>query len=419
MSSIKLQQVKGTKDLLFEEYRKFSYVSSIAQEIGERFGFQPVQTPIFEFQDIFCKTLGGSSDIIGKEMYSFEDRGGDKLTLRPEFTAAIVRVLICERLQPPVKLFTSGPVFRYERPQKCRQRQFHQINYEHFGIAANAESDAEIISLAYAIINELGIHDKVTLEINSLGSNSNISAYRKRLLDYLKGYEACLSEDSKRRLHTNPLRILDSKDSQDISILEGAPVIEEFYDEKTGKYFDKVKKYLSDLRIPHVVNSRLVRGLDYYSSIVFEFKTSHLGTQDAVIAGGRYDGLVALMGGNDVSAVGFAGGIERLVALMFYAEKPRFSAVILPICEEVLGDAMMLAHEIRSAGIEVSVEYEVVRLKTGLKRADKLQAQIVLILGDEELNKGVVSCKNMATGEQKEIPRDTLVEYLQGFSRGN
>ena len=417
MSSVKLQQVKGTKDLLFEECRKFAYVNGVAQEIGERFGFQPVQTPIFEFQDIFCKTLGDSSDIIGKEMYTFEDRGGDRLTLRPEFTAAIVRVFICERLQPPVKLFTSGPVFRYERPQKCRQRQFHQINYEHFSVGADAESDAEIISLAYAIISELGIRDKVTLEINSLGSKSNISDYRKHLFDYLKGYETCLSEDSKRRLHTNPLRILDSKDSQDISILGEAPVIEEFYDEKTGKYFDKVKKYLSDLRIPYVVNSKLVRGLDYYSSIVFEFKTSHLGSQDAVIAGGRYDALVSLMGGNDTAAVGFAGGLERLVALMYYAEKPRFSTVILPICEEVLDDAVMLAHEIRSAGIKVFVEYKVVKLKTGLKHADKLRAQIVLILGDEELNKGVVSCKNMATGEQKEISREALVEYLRGFER--
>ena len=416
MSLGKLQQVKGTKDLLFDECRKFDYVCGIAQEIGERFGFQPVQTPIFEFQDIFCKTLGNSSDIIGKEMYSFVDRGGDRLTLRPEFTASMVRMFVCERLQPTVRLFTAGPVFRYERPQKCRQRQFHQINYEHFG-AASAESDAEIISLAYAVIRELGIHDKVVLEINSLGSNANVSAYRKCLLDFLTKYEVGLSEDSKRRLHTNPLRILDSKDPRDISIINEAPTIEGFYDEDTGKYFDKVQNYLHDLGIPYLVNSKLVRGLDYYSSIVFEFKTSHLGSQDAVIAGGRYDNLVSLMGGEDVPAIGFAGGIERLMALTCYAKKPRFSVIILPICNEVLNTAMLLAHKIRQAGIKVFCEYTVVRLKVGLKRADKLQTDVALILGDEELNKEVVSCRDMGTGSQIEISFEVLTEHLKELEK--
>ncbi|CAN7939909.1 unnamed protein product, partial [Ixodes pacificus] len=307
----KLRVVRGTRDLLPGECYKFNYIRRIAQEIGDRYGFTPVETPIFEFSDVFSRTLGDSSDIIMKEMYSFPDRGGDSLTLRPEFTAAIVRLLINENLTLPAKLFTSGPVFRYERPQKCRQRQFHQINYEYFG-ARDYMVDFEVIALAYTIIAKVGLRHKVRLEINSLGSNEDMVVYKGVLVEYFEKYQNGLSEDSKRRLSTNPLRILDSKDRGDLEILGDAPTIWDFYSEHSRKFFDGIVDSLSRAGIPYVMNPRLVRGLDYYSDTVFEFKTLGLGAQDAIIAGGRYDGLVALMGGDDTPAVGFAGGIERI-----------------------------------------------------------------------------------------------------------
>ncbi|MDB1135119.1 histidine--tRNA ligase [Candidatus Anaplasma sp. TIGMIC] len=408
----KFRPVRGTKDLLPDDFYKFDCIRAISQEIGERFGFLPVQTPIFEAQDVFSKTLGDSTDIIGKEMYTFTDRGGDVLTLRPEFTAAITRLFLTSGMTVPVRLFTSGPVFRYERPQKCRQRQFHQINYEFFG-AIGSGADAEIISLAHSILKALGIDDRVTLEINSLGAGSCMGAYKDSLVKYFEKHSDGLSEDSKRRLYTNPLRILDTKDPGDISILQGAPCIEDFYDEDTRHRFCEVKDHLTNLAIPYVVNNKLVRGLDYYNGVVFEFKTEHLGAQDAVIAGGRYDRLVSLMGGEDVPAVGFAGGMERLAALMDGGSQgKRFCVAIVPICDEVMPQAMRMAYDLRLLGLKVAYDHVAVRLKTGLKRADKQGADVVLILGDDELRRGSVTCKHMVSGRQEEVKTGDIKAYL-------
>ncbi|ABD44457.1 histidine--tRNA ligase [Anaplasma phagocytophilum] len=409
------QPVRGTKDLLSEEYYKLFHIQNVAQEIGERFGFMPVQTPIFEFQEVFCKTLGDSTDVIGKEMYTFADRGGDVLALRPEFTAAIVRLLLSEKMQPPARLFTAGPVFRYERPQKCRQRQFHQINYECFG-AGGSQADAEIISLAYCVLEVFGLHCDVTLEINSLGSSECMNAYRASLLSFFEKYRSELSEDSRRRLQTNPLRILDSKDATDKEILSTAPSIEDFYDAETRASFEGLKDHLTNLGIPYAVNRRLVRGLDYYTGTVFEYKTSSLGAQDAIIAGGRYDNLVAAMGGENVPAIGFAGGVERLAALMSYSRTRKFCVFILPISEEVVSHAMRITYEIRRtlSGVQVICDI-VTRLKTGIKRADRQKADIALILGDEEVNRNAVSCKNMLTGKQEEISISNITEYLKAM----
>ncbi|MCU7611737.1 histidine--tRNA ligase [Anaplasma capra] len=408
--------VRGTRDLLPDECHKFWYIRDVARDMGERYGFVPVETPIFEFQDVFTKTLGDSSDIIGKEMYSFTDRSGDALVLRPELTAAVVRMLICSKLATPIRLFTVGPVFRYERPQKCRQRQFHQINYEHFG-ASDSTADAELIALAHNILGALHLHDSVRLEINSLGSQASILSYRGCLLKYLAKYEHELSEDSRRRMHTNPLRVLDSKDHGDIAILGDAPTVGDFYDAESRAIFGDVMQYLDNLGIPYTVNPRLVRGLDYYCGTVFEFKTTCLGSQDAVIAGGRYDKLVASMGGGDVPAIGFAGGIERLAALMDYNRPARFSVVFLPLGEEAVKCAMRSACELRGMGIQVLCNGAVKKLRTGLKYADKFGADLALILGDEEIARGEVICRHMATGVQETVSISDLRNYIPGIER--
>lgn len=407
----KLQPVRGTRDLLWEECREYAYIRSVAGEIAERYGFLPIQTPIIEYQEVFSKPLGAASDIVGKEMYLFQDRGGDNLVLRPEFTAAVSRLFLCENMRLPAKLFTDGPVFRYERPQKCRQRQFHQINFEHIGAVGSA-SDVEIILLAWNILQGLGINEKVALEINSLGDRACMVAYRERLFSYLEGRRENLSVESQRRLCTNPLRILDSKNDQDIAAVENAPVIADFYDENAQQTFENTLRSLDALGVPYIVNSRLVRGLDYYNGLVFEFKTTCLGTQDAVIAGGRYDGLISMMGGPDTPAIGLAGGVERLMALLNYSKKHRFGVMILPICESAADTVLRVAYTLRTAGIRVVCDYATVKLKTGLKNANKLGADVVLIFGEEELSRAVGSCKTMATGQQEEVSIENLEKYL-------
>ncbi|QXK92399.1 histidine--tRNA ligase [Neoehrlichia mikurensis] len=397
----KFQPVRGTKDLLFDEVYKFQYIQNVAQEIGSRYGFLPVETPIFEFSDVFYKTLGDTSDIITKEMYIFSDRNGESITLRPEFTASVVRLLINNNLNLPARIFTSGPVFRYERPQKCRQRQFHQINYEFFGIDSYI-ADVDIICLAYNILDTFNLCEKVILEINSLGSREVIDLYKCSLVKYFTKYKNDLSEDSKRRLTVNPLRILDSKNEQDIDILKDAPVITNFYNKYSQQFFDNILEKLSKVNIKYKVNTRLVRGLDYYCHTVFEFTTECLGSQSAVIAGGRYDDLVSNMGGNNTPAVGFAGGIERIASLMSYSREEHNVIALVPIGENAKNYAIDLAYKLRCQGMKVLWNYDD-SLKYGLKQANKLNAKVALIFGDKEMISNYVIVKNMNTGEQREV----------------
>ncbi|KJV69175.1 histidine--tRNA ligase [Candidatus Neoehrlichia procyonis] len=406
----KFQTVRGTKDLLFDEVYKFQYIRDIAQEVGHRYGFLPVETPIFEFSDVFYKTLGDTSDIITKEMYTFNDRNGESITLRPEFTAAIVRLLISSNLELPTRIFTSGPVFRYERPQKCRQRQFHQINYEFFGVDSYI-ADVEIICLAYNVLEGLDISKKVILEINSLGSKEVINLYKSALVKYLTQYKDYLSEDSKKRLAINPLRVLDSKHKQDIDILKDAPVISDFYDKYSKQFFNNILEKLSEFNIRYKINTKLVRGLDYYCHTVFEFTTEHLGSQSAVIAGGRYDNLVSNMGGSNTSAVGFAGGIERIASLMNYYHKEHSGIVLVPIGEEAKNYAIGLAYKLRCHGLKVLWNYGV-NLKYGLKQANKLNAKIALIFGEREIDNNYVIVKDMNTGQQKEVKASEISQNL-------
>ncbi|GKS80087.1 histidine--tRNA ligase [Wolbachia pipientis] len=404
------QTVRGTKDLLFDEWYKFKYIQQTANRISSLYGFLPAQTPIFEYTEVFTKTLGDSSDIITKEMYSFNDKGGKSITLRPEFTAAIVRLLIEKKLQTPIKLFSTGPAFRYERPQKGRQRQFHQINFEVFGIE-DPKADVELISLAQHLLTEFGINKNVKLEINSLGDGETITKYREALILYFTKYQNDLSEDSKNRLIKNPLRILDSKDEKDRLIISDAPKISNYYTKESSDFFEQILNGLTILDIPYTVNNKLVRGLDYYCHTVFEFVTEDLGAQGAVFAGGRYDNLVFSVGGKHTPAIGFAGGIERIMELINYSPKEERPIYLIPIGREAEKHALTLANELRRNSLYVSYEHSGT-VKNRMKKASQANAKIVLIFGNDELNNNTVKVKNMDTGEEKIIARDNTIENI-------
>ncbi|WP_341807831.1 histidine--tRNA ligase [Wolbachia endosymbiont (group E) of Neria commutata] len=404
------QTARGTKDLLFDEWYKFKYIQEIANKISSLYGFLPAQTPIFEYTEVFTKTLGDSSDIITKEMYTFNDKGGKSITLRPEFTAAIVRLLIEKKLQTPIKLFSTGPAFRYERPQKGRQRQFHQINFEVFGIE-DPKADAELISLAQHLLTEFGIDKSTRLEINSLGDGETIAKYREALILYFTKYQNDLSEDSKNRLIKNPLRILDSKDEKDRAIILDVPKISDHYTKESAYFFDQVLNGLQALDILYTVNSKLVRGLDYYCHTVFEFVTEDLGAQGAIFAGGRYDNLVSSIGGKHTPAIGFAGGVERIMELINYSHKEERPIYLIPIGTKAEEYAFTLASKLRRNGLYVSYEYSGA-LKSRMKKANQANAKIALIFGDEELHNRTVKIKNMDTGEEKTVACDDIMEVI-------
>ncbi|MCA4774535.1 histidine--tRNA ligase [Wolbachia endosymbiont of Mansonella perstans] len=402
--------VRGTKDLLFDEWYRFKYVQQTASEISSLYGFLPAETPIFEYTEVFTKTLGDSSDIINKEMYTFNDKGGKSITLRPEFTAAVVRLLIEKKLQTPIKLFSTGAAFRYERPQKGRQRQFHQINFEVFGIG-DPKADIELITLAQHLLTEFGIDKNVKLEINSLGDGKTISKYREALISYFKKFQNDLSEDSQNRLIKNPLRILDSKDKTDKEIISGAPKISEYYTKESLSFFEQILNGLTILDIPYTVNDKLVRGLDYYCHTVFEFVTENLGSQGAVFAGGRYDNLVSSVGRKHTPAIGFAGGIERIMELANYFVKKKRSVYLIPIGKEAEEHALALANELRRNGLYVTYEYSGT-LKTRIKKANQADAKVALIFGDEELSSKTLKIKDMDLGEEKTVTHSNIIKSI-------
>ncbi len=413
-----LRPVRGTHDIVGDDASRHRKVVETAREIAARYGYAEIGTPVFEFTEVFARTLGETSDIVTKEMYSFEDRGGERITLRPEFTAGVARALISGALGQslPIRLFMSGPVFRYERPQKGRLRQFHQIDIEVLG-APEPEADVEVIAVGRRILEALGLGAKVTLELNTLGDPPSRRAYRERLVAYLEGFRERLSDDSRTRLERNPLRILDSKDQGDRAILQGAPVLSECLNEPSQAFFAKVRAGLDALGICYQVNPRLVRGLDYYTHTAFEFTTTELGAQGAVLAGGRYDGLVATMGGPDTPGIGWAAGIERLAMLLDETPlRPRPVAVV-PIGEPAELEALRLAEELRAAGLIVEMDF---RGKVGqrLKRATQRHARFALLLGGDELAAGKVVLRDLDRGEQVEVARVGLAARLLAEAAG-
>jgi histidyl-tRNA synthetase len=407
-----LQPVRGTQDLLPDAARCHRQVAETARAVAELYGFAEIATPIFEFTEVFSRPIGETSDIVAKEMYSFVDRGGEGVTLRPENTAGVVRAVLSNGLvqNAPLKFFYNGPMFRYERPQKGRFRQFHQIGVELIGVA-QAQADIEVIALGSRILDALGIRQRTVLELNTLGDPASRGAYREALVSYFAGRLSELSEESRRRLDRNPLRIFDSKEESDRRVSIEAPVFDGYLNTASRDFFERVRDGLDRLGILYRVNSHLVRGLDYYSHTAFEFVTSDLGAQGTVIGGGRYDGLVEMMGGPATPGVGWAAGIERLAMLIAEPPEPRRPVALVPIGEPGEQAALQLAEELRDAGFAVDLGYSgnVVRR---LRRADKLGARAAIIIGENEIRSGVAALRDLDTGTQTAVPMAELLSQL-------
>ena len=356
--SKKLQPVRGTHDHLQDQMKIYDHIVSVSKNVCIRYGFDPFTTPIFEFSEVFKKTLGDNSDIVTKEMYTFKDKGNEEITLRPEGTAAIIRAIISNGLthEMPFKVFYNGPMFRYERPQKGRLRQFHQIGIELVGIQ-NEIADTEVISCGNRLLKELKIDSKTTLQINSLGKIEERKKYIDDLLNYLKAYKNKLSSDSLKRLEKNPLRILDSKNEEDINIISNAPIILEYLNDESKNNFHNVLDNLKALNISYTINHKLVRGLDYYNNITFEFVTKELGAQGAVIAGGRYDGLMKQMGGPDLPGIGWAAGLER-IALLTKVNKPKIKSItVIPLGDKSQKFCVKIVEQLRMEKIKTNIAY--------------------------------------------------------------
>ena len=410
-----LQPVRGTHDILPEDHRRHRQVTETARQIAARYGYEEISTPVFEFSEVFKRTLGETSDIVTKEMFSFEDRGGEQLTLRPEVTAGVARAFISGGLAQhlPLKFFCQGPMFRYERPQKGRQRQFHQIDVELLGVDGPL-ADIEIISLAAHILDALGVADKVTLELNTLGDTESRQSYRTKLVGYLEGFKDKLSEDSLARLDRNPLRILDSKDQGDRAVIADAPLLEDRMNDASKAFFEDVQKGLKTAGIEYKINPTLVRGLDYYCHMAFEFTTETLGAQGAVLAGGRYDGLIEAMGGPPTPGTGWAAGVERLALMIAEPPGPARPVAVVPIGQAAEAEALSLVQRLRRAGFTADLGFSG-NLKKRLKGANKANAVAAVIIGEDELAKGAATVRDMKTGEQTEVKLSALEDHLARY----
>jgi histidyl-tRNA synthetase len=402
-----LQPVRGTRDLIGDEAARHTHVVETARRITRLYGFAEWQTPIFEDTRVFSRTLGETSDVVTKEMYTFDDRGGDSVTLRPEGTAGVCRALITNGLTQtlPQKVFYQGPMFRYERPQKGRYRQFHQIGVELLGPGVPL-ADAEVIACGWQILNELGVAKDVILNINTLGDTESRDNYRAALIAYFAAHEAGLSPESKTRLEKNPLRILDSKEAGDQALVANAPVIYDHLSEGAGKFYAELKTQLTAFDVPFMENPRIVRGLDYYSHTAFEFVTTALGAQGTVLAGGRYDGLVEQMGGPNVPGVGWAAGVERLSMLIEPPAPAASRVAVIPMNEENVEAALIILNSLRIAGIAAEIAYQG-NAKKRLERASKSHAGFALFV-DRELK-----LKDLNLGTQDHVTIEDVVGRLR------
>ena len=407
-----LQPARGTHDLIGDDLRRHRHVAETARRIAATYGFDEWITPIFEDTRVFSRTLGETSDVVMKEMYTFDDRGGDSVTLRPEGTAGVCRALVTNGLTQslPQKVYYAGPMFRYERPQKGRYRQFHQIGVELIG-PSEPLADAEVIACGWDILKALGVSTDTVLEINTLGDKESHAAYRDALVEYFAGYQAGLSKDSLARLERNPMRILDSKDEGDRRIIADAPTIVPYLTDEAAGFYASLKAYLTNFGVPFRENPRIVRGLDYYGHTAFEFVTSKLGAQGTVMAGGRYDGLVTEMGGPRTPAVGWAAGIERLGMLMDAAPAPVSPVVVVPIGEAAEATALTVLQSLRAAGIRAEMGYRG-NLKRRMERANKLGARATVIIGDNDIAQGVAQVKDLTTGMQEAVALDAVAARL-------
>ncbi len=386
-------------------------VVKVFDRVRRLYGFKRVEVPVLEPTEVFARTMGETTDVVSKEMYSFDDRSGDSVTMRPEFTAGIARAFLSEGWQQhvPLKVATHGPAFRYERPQKGRFRQFHQLDSEIIG-AGEAQADVELLCFADQLLKELGIGE-VTLQLNTLGDAPTREAWRVALIDHFRASSGKLSEESRERLERNPLRILDSKDPRDKVIAEAAPDIDDFLTPEAKDFFAAVTAGLDSSGVKWTRNPRLVRGLDYYRHTAFEFVTDRLGAQGAVIAGGRYDGLVEALGGPHTPAVGWAAGIERLSMLIEAPEPEQPVIVVVPVGDRAQVAAEGVVAGLRRQGVAADMAFRG-NIKKRMSRADSAGAKYVLVLGDEELDRGEAQLKEMQTGAQRAVSLDLLLEAI-------
>lgn len=421
-----IQAIRGMNDLLPDQSPAWQQVESIIRNVAASYGYSEIRMPVLESTQLFKRSIGEVTDIVEKEMYTFDDRNGESVTLRPEGTASCVRAgnqhgLLYNQIQ---RLWYMGPMFRYERPQKGRYRQFHQFGIETFGIDS-ADADAEVILLSARLWKAFGIADQVELQLNSLGSNKARANYRDALKNYLSDYASELDEDSQRRLETNPLRILDSKDANTQKLLENAPKLSDYWDDESREHFKRLTMRLENAGVKYTLNERLVRGLDYYNRTVFEWVTTALGAQGTVCAGGRYDGLVEQLGGKATPAVGFAMGMERLVLLLQEQNKltPRrtVDAYLMPLGEEAELNAPRIAEQLRNElpDLRLVTHCGGGAMKKQMKKADKSGAEVALIIGADEIAQQQVTVKPLRTDEQQEtLSWQSLIERLQPLTRG-
>lgn len=414
----KYQSVRGTRDLLPPLKKIFRNIEAAAYAAAQSYGFKDIETPLFEFSEVFHRSLGETSDAVSKETYTFTDRGGDSITLRPEGTAGVVRAYVSEGLAQtnPNKLYYFGPMFRYERPQKGRYRQFYQVGVELIGLD-NPEADIEVLDLAWNFLKKIDLASKVTLEINTLGDKESRLKYREALVEFLTPLKEQLSSDSQLRLQKNPLRILDSKDENDKKLLKNAPRLEEHLSEASQQFFKTVLQGLEALQIPYKINSQLVRGLDYYCHTVFEFVTTDLGAQGTVLAGGRYDGLVETLGGSKTAGVGWASGVDRLADLCLVLEKnPMITPDPVPVSiitlgSEALREGLKVASQLRTKNIYCEV-FMSGNFKKKLEKANKLKTEKALLIFEQENKSLEFKIKNFMTGDETQVNFDKAIDLL-------
>lgn len=414
-----IRTIKGTHDILPPDSKKWQNLESIVRDVCARFGFEEIRTPIFEETKLFSRSVGEDTDIVSKEMYSWEDRDGTSLTLRPELTASVTRSFIQHNLggrSPVQRLFYMGPLFRRERPQKGRQRQFHQFGVEAFG-SENPEQDAEIIAIAWYILQECNLSENATLQLNSIGSPECRIAYRDALKEFIRPNLNQFSETSQHRFESNPLRILDTKSEHEQRLLEGAPKVSEYFTEADRSHFKSVLSFLDSMNIPYQLNEKLVRGLDYYSRTVFEFTSSALGAQDALLGGGRYDNLVETLGGKSTPGIGFAAGMERFLLAMD-DQRVESSIDIYFVCldEAGLQTSLSLSQQLRQADFSVITDPLRRSMKAQLREANKSGAKYAIILGETELKNNTVVLKNLETSEQETITESELLNKMQNLT---
>ena len=417
-----IRNIKGTHDILPKESSRWRNLEKNIHNICAKFGHEEIRTPIFEETGLFSRSVGEDTDIVSKEMYTWKDRDDTYITLRPELTASVARSFIQHNMKnksPIQRLYYMGPLFRRERPQKGRQRQFHQFGVETFG-SEHPEQDVEIISIAWHILLKCGLHQNITLHLNSIGSMECRGAYRKALQKYLQPHLGRLSKTSLQRIETNPLRILDTKNKDERLLLEEAPKITSYYSDGDWKHFESMTNFLSAMDIPFIINSNLVRGLDYYTRTVFEFTSEALGAQNALIGGGRYDGLIETLGGQKTPGIGFAAGMERFLIAMADTDKQRVrlkpDAYFIYQNEDCLSIILQLSNQLRKNGYKVIFDTLRRSMKAQLRDANRSGVRFALILGEEEIKNETIGFKDLQKGIQKTIPQSNLINVFDNLT---